>query len=201
MKQSRVFALGEGAEWLKRNEAKLTGKNDPVLQALEVYNIKPKRAVEIGCSNGWRLAIIEQRYDCEVEGIDPCYISTRGQSKVQVWAGTADKLSHHFSPNLADLLIYGWCLYLCDPEDYFEIAFEGDQVLQDGGFLIVHDFTPAAAHRVPYKHKPGLFSYHYDFANLWLSHPGYSLYGRTIQNETSVTILKKDLKNAFPEKK
>ncbi|MGB6911936.1 MAG: hypothetical protein WBE42_04170 [Pseudolabrys sp.] len=58
---------------------------------------------------------------------------------------TADDLSA-FGPDTIDLLIYGWCLYLCDREDLFKIVTEGDRILKDSGYLVVYDFHAAARH-------------------------------------------------------
>lgn len=200
MRQAAVFAFGEGAAWLKRNEKKLTGNDDPVIQAIDTYKIKPKRILEVGCANGWRLDLLQAKFKSALcGGIDPGIDSPISRGRTVIEYGTAEKLG--FLAGSFDLLIYGWCLYLCDPEDYFEIVKEGDRVLKDGGYLIVHDFADEHPYKVPYKHKKGLFSHHYDFSRLWLSHPAYSLYGRTIQEGTCVTILQKDLKNAFQVKK
>ncbi len=199
MKQSLEFLHGEGEAWMKRNAGRYDANGDPVLEAMGKYSIVPERVLEIGCADGARLAVLESKFQCHVEGYDPAYASKRGASLVQVWAGTADNL--RYSADQFDLLIYGWCLYLTDPEDYFKITLEGDRVLQDGGYLIVYDFYAEHPYKTPYKHKEGMFSYHYDFSKLWLSNPAYSLYGRMVQEDTTVTILKKDLKNAFPVQK
>lgn len=196
MRQRDIFAAGEGGKWLKRNEAKLTGATDPVIEAINKYRINPKKILEIGCANGWRLKLLKKQFKTTIcGGIDPGCGEALTKGPVFLEFGTAEKLD--FPSESFDLLIYGWCLYLTDPEDYFKITIEGDRVLKDGGYLIVYDFHADHPYKTPYKHKKGLFSHHYDFSSLWLSHPAYSMYGRTIQNETCVTILQKDMKNAF----
>lgn len=196
MRQAQEFLDGEGAAWLKRNKAKLKAtKNDPVIDAIEKYGIKPKRVLEIGCADGWRLKRMEKIWGCYIRGVDPgCIKDTDVISR-----NVASKLP--LINSTADVVIYGWCLYLCDPEDYFHIVAEGDRVLQDGGFLIIYDFYSIIPYKVPYKHKKGLFSHHYDFAQLWLGHSAYTIYGTTVQDTTSVVILKKNLKNAFSVEK
>jgi len=195
MKQSEAFFQGEGEAWLDRNKDRLTGKNDPVLEAIQNYNLDPAVVMEIGCANGWRLDALRDQYDCVVYGCDP---GADGE-KDNILRRSADKTG--VTSGLFDTVIYGWCLYLCDPEDYFKIAMEGDRILADMGFIVVYDFHADHPYKTPYKHKEGLFSHHYDFAKLWLSHPAYHLYGRTIHGETSVTILQKNLETAFPVKK
>lgn len=200
MKQSQAFINGEGEAWLKRNKAKLGNEDDPVLTTMEKYNLKPKRVLEVGCSNGWRLQILEKAWGCFVEGVEPG-ADDIGETLVQVWNGAADNMPYCYA-NSYDTVIYGWCLYLCDPEDYFRIASEGDRVLSDGGFLILYDFLAEHPYKNKYKHKEGLYSHKMDFAKLWRGHPAYSLYGRDFfgegDNQTVVTILKKNMNAAFP---
>ena len=195
MKQSQYFYHGEGAAWLERNQDKLTGTNDPVMEAIKLSGINPNSVLEIGCSNGWRLRLLEKRYKCMTTGVDPAPMLTGN-----IMRGTADILP--INTLTFDLVIYGWCLYLCDREDLFMIAAEGDRVLQEEGFLIIHDFHPTYSHKRKYKHKEGLFSFKMDHAQLWLANPSYSLYRRYMHGsgveQTSVTILKKDSSKGWP---
>lgn len=193
MKQSDVFLSGEGEAWGNRNAGHYHPDGDPVLDAIDKYKLPFKTVLEIGCADGERLAALREIYDSITWGIDPAGYPANVK-------GTASDTGLPFKEHF-DIILYGWCLYLCDPADYLKIALEGDRLLKDGGHLIVYDFHADFPYKTPYKHKKGLFSHHYDFSRLWLSHPGYSLYGRTIQDATSVTILKKDLANAFPVKK
>lgn len=199
MKQSDVFLAGEGEAWMKRNEGRYDENNDPVLAAIDQFALHPKRVLEIGCADGARLAVLERMWGCDVVGVDPAWNTKAGASLCMVWNGTA--LDPPVCNDSFDAIIYGWCLYLCDPEDYFKIAEAGDRILRDGGYLIVYDFCTDHPYKVPYKHKEGIFSHHYDFSKLWLGHPAYSMYGRTVQDETCVTILKKDPSKAFPVEK
>ena len=199
MKQSEHFINGEGEAWLKRNKAKLPVKNDPVIEALKQHpEIQPGGIVEVGAANGWRLSILREHYNCSAEGIDPGASLTEW-SKSGVYRGTADNL--RFPDNDFDLVIYGFCLYLCDREDLFKIVAEGDRVLKDGGYLMIYDFA-AAPHSKEYHHKPGILSYKMDYAHLWLGNPAYTLVARHYFPEaTSVAILKKDIANAWPLRK
>lgn len=199
--QSRVFIKGEGKAWLDRNINKLDGNNDPVLETLKACKITPANVIEVGCANGWRLAKLAKEFNCNGFGVDPG--AERQVNKgFSIFNGTAELLP--FTSASADVVIYGFCLYLCDPEDYFKIAAEGDRVLQNNGYLVVYDFNcPIGSYKTKYKHHGGIFSYHYDFSRLWMGNPAYSNYGRKVfgneGDETSVTVLKKS--NAcFPVK-
>ena len=70
---------------------------------------------------------------------------------------------------------------------------EGDRVLKDGGFLIIHDFAETTQPFArPYEHREGILSYHLDFAKLWLAHPLYHMVQRRIyETGDMVTVLKK----------
>ncbi len=201
MRQVAAFLKGEGRAWVKRNADKLTGENDPVMEQLHFNSIMPKRVLEVGCANGWRLQNLYNEFGCDVWGVDPGigWLTYRA-----IILGAAHDL-HQLKKDSFDLVIYGWCLYLCDPEDYFQIAAEGDRVLEDGGFLVIHDFYSSIPYKNRYKHKDGLFSHKMDFSKLWLSHPAYSLYSQAYygagDDTTTVVILKKNMKNAFPVNK
>lgn len=176
MKQAQFFIDSEGDRWFERNAEKL-GEHDPVSKAIEQYvTDKPQHVLEIGCSNGWRLAKLRDKYGCTVTGLDPSHAAAEDARKrnVTVWTGTAAAMplrSHAY-----DVVIYGWCLYLTDPEDWFRIVMEGDRVLKDGGYLIIHDFRMTGddePYARPYEHCEGLYSYHHHFQYFWRAHPWY----------------------------
>lgn len=177
--QKNQFLSGEGNEWYERNKWNISAaiKNDPILKAIEHCVIRPIRVLEIGCADGWRLAEIERRYGCTTYGIDPSEkainAGQREYPNVQLSVGTADKL-----PDMepVDLIIFGFCLYLCDPQDLFKIAMESDRLLKDQGHIVVLDFHPPIGHyRNPYSHKEGIFSYKMDYSKLFSWHPAYCL--------------------------
>ena len=198
-KQAEAFLNGEGDAWYERNKDKLR-LPDPVLEAIEACGIKPKNVLEIGCGDGWRIRELKKIYSCEVFGIEPSLEAVKAGDGIvsRSSAGTLNWLWDRY-----DLVIYGFCLYLCDPEDLFKIVMHGDNHLIDGGYLIIHDFAPPARpYKVKYKHKKGLFSYHMDYAQFWLAHPGYQHLSTIAAGEKGwVKVLKKDYANAFPLRK
>jgi len=52
--------------------------------------------------------------------------------------GTADVIP--FQDKSFDIVIFGFCLYLCDRDDLFKIAAEADRVLKTPGWLLIKDF-------------------------------------------------------------
>jgi hypothetical protein len=189
-KQSQAFLDGEGAAWVARNKNTPKPDPDPVIKAIEDIGIRPISVLEVGHGDNWRLLQLEDKYNCFIHGIDPAVPAPN--------RGTADNL--HFPTDEFDLLIYGFCLYLCDPEDYIRIAMEGDRVLMDGGYMVIHDFYSMEPYKTPYKHKNGLFSHHMDFRQMWAWHPYYSCIGNYAvpDRHESVAVLKKDIKQGFP---
>jgi SAM-dependent methyltransferase len=198
MKQSEIMKLGEADAWFNRNRDKL-GLLDPVTDLIAGNKITPRSVLEVGCANGWRLERLREQFGCNVLGIDPsaeACISALGLHDVPVLRGTARSLLSGVGDY--DMIIYGFCLYVTDPEDWFYIAAEADRALQSNGYLIIHDFAaPSRPFTRPYKHRAGLLSYHFDFARLWLTHPAYVLVARAIDGDTMVTILRKVTSSAF----
>src|SRR5882672_10678452 len=175
--QKDIFLESEGNAWLERNRDKL-GQSDPVSKIIEDARLPaPTSILEVGCANGWRLANLRDKYDCEVTGVEPSLRACieAAELKVPVIHGTASMLP--FAPEKFDLIIFGFCLYLTDWSDWFRIAAEADTVLRPDGHIIIHDFSirpDGEAHVRQYGHREGILSYHVDFPSLWLAHPLYS---------------------------
>lgn len=205
-KQAKIFLEGEAEQWMRRNAAKLPPKEDPVIDAIQAAQIHPKHVLEVGCADGWRLLELEAKYTSLCYGVDPLITINRrvGDRLVYLRRGTASDLSWA-EDGIFDLVIFGFCLYLCDPEDYFKIAAEADRVLQDGGHLIIYDFYLDAGfypHSRSYKHNPDIVTHKMRFENLWKGHPAYRVLSSHFigsnNDMTGVVLLKKDMRNAFP---
>ncbi len=211
--QKNVFLGGEGDCWWSRNRQKIKALDyaEPVIAAINGAGIIPRKILEIGCSNGWRLDRMARKYDARAAGIEPSAQAVSDAClhfpTLEIVQGTADNLP--FTDGRFDLVVYGFCLYLCDRSDLFRIAAEGDRVLTDGGYLVVYDFRVTRPYRRAYQPDPRLFSYKMDHAALFLANPAYSL----IQLDTfgtagevplseddtvAVAVLKKNFRDAFP---
>ena len=195
--QKEIFLAGAGTAWIERNKDKVPLNPDPVMDAIRLAEIKPTAILEVGCGNGWRVKAMQTAFpDCYIAGIDPAI----GDNPLS--QGTADQLDRFFSES-CDLIIYGFCLYLCDREDLFKIVAEGDRVLKIGGHLVIHDFFNFPPYRKIYEHDPRLCSYHMDYPSLWMVNPQYVLkrlkvYGNGT-DVTAVTILtKQSIDKAWP---
>lgn len=192
MRQSDIFLRSEADRWLERNRDRL-GVLDPVGKVIDAIDVKPQSVLEVGCSNGWRLDALRDKYGCKILGVDPSLMAAEegAARNVPIFTGTAAALPIRRDSH--DLVIFGFCLYLADPADWFTIAGEADRVLKPGGHLIIHDFAALddAFARV-YEHCDGVMSYHVDFAEFWLANPLYTMaHRRVFFEDEMVTVLQK----------
>lgn len=192
-----AFINGEGDAWYARNRDFLSPfAADPVVTALR--DILPTRILEIGCGGGERLEKLHRVFDAPCFGIDPscaAIVTAAKRQGVLAQVGTADKLP--FLKDQFDCVVFGFCLYLCDRGDLFQIASEADRVLADRGHLVIYDFDNEPSART-YKHRPGVVSYRMRYAQMFLWHPAYSVVTRTnTESDIYVTVLRKNT-DAFP---
>lgn len=210
MSQKDAFLACEGDAYFNRN-AKGAVREHHVISALQRLHIKPRRVLEIGCGFGSQLKSLQEVFEAECFGIDPSpqAVSAGLANNLQLSIGTADRLEYDDSS--FDFVLFGFCLYLCDPEDHFSIAAEANRVLQNGGILGICDFRSTTPYRNPYSHRSGLYSYKMEYSRMFLWHPSYQLLSRCYcelhepftfapDEAVSVDLLRKDSTNAFPDK-
>jgi SAM-dependent methyltransferase len=195
MKQKEIFLKTEGDKWYQRN-LKALDERDYNLDVVANYvrNIFPNhncRILEIGCSSGQRLKYLaNQGYT--VQGIEPSEIAVKKAASdgLNVFQGTADDLK--VADKSIDVLIFGFCLYLADPADYFKIASESYRVLSNDGIIIINDFAPKVHYKNKYVHLDGVNSYKFDFTSILLTHPHLVLKSKTTEIHSN---LKEDINN------
>jgi SAM-dependent methyltransferase len=199
--QEAKFVKSEGDAWFFRN------KDKPYVDHLghAVRNCGLDLAhvdiLEIGCGRGDGIGHVQPKTDGVCIGIDPSHqailYAHNRYPGVDFRHGSARSLpaGHDF-----DIIIYSFCLYLCDREDLIQIVSEGDDALRDkDSRLIIQDFDPEYPHKVPYHHVPGLFSYKMDYSKLWLADPAYSLVNKVqLGDGTAIWTLKKDIEAGWP---
>ena len=170
MKQMNTFLKGEGDNWFKRNEKYLKSvelEKDMPLKLIVNYNIKPKKVLEIGCSNGFRLHMISNLFDCECLGIEPskkAILDGRNKYKnIKLLRGTCSKLPTN---EKFDLVIVNFVLHWIDRNDLKNCFNEIDRVLDKKGILILGDFYPKNSMKNKYHHLPdeNLYTYKEDYA-------------------------------------
>jgi SAM-dependent methyltransferase len=180
VKQKTTFLESEGDAWLQRNAGALRSRtlpgSDPVLSEvldLPLQNGKA-RILEIGCGDGARLEWLRENRGFVCSGLDPSgqAIAIAKARGIDAHVGTADRLP--FDRHAFDVVIFGFCLYLCDREDLFLIASEADRLLADPGWLLIQDFYSPVPVKQEYHHRAGLFSYKMDYRALFTWHPSYA---------------------------
>lgn len=191
-----TFGPKDADAWYLRNKDKMGVGDDPIIRTMANANIKPKgRVFEFGCADGWRL--MRMPPGCDLWGSELSPLACRAADP---------KIKMNLEPAIAscDVVIMGFCLYLVQPGSLSYWTHYADQILADGGHLVIWDFLPEYPYSRIFEHNTELRSRKMDHARLWLSLPTYSLVERRLfgdgDDRTHVTILKKDMNGAFPLK-
>ncbi len=211
-KQKTIFLVSEGDRWYLRNE-NASDVSDHVDHLILNHVRHGKRILEVGCADGRRLNRIQKNLSDESKlvGIDPSSTAvSAGKSKynLDLRIGTADQLPQNEN---FDIIIIGFCLYICDQSDLPKIVSEIDRVLEDRGLLIVIDFDPPSPRRRGYRHAAGIWSHKMDYSTLFTAFPAYTLESKHSFSHSSseptedpterlgMWILRKDLTSHLPE--
>jgi len=195
MKQREVFLRAEGDAWLERNSPPATARALPdsdelllaILQLPAPRADAPTRLLEIGCAGGLRLGWLRQNRSFDCYGLDPSAkaVAAANARGVNAQQGTAENLP--FESAAFDIVVFGFCLYLCDREDLFRIAGEADRVLRNPGWIVIQDFYSPAPEQRPYHHRSGVFSFKMDYLMLFTWHPAYCNYFHKISHHVDGT--------------
>jgi ubiquinone/menaquinone biosynthesis C-methylase UbiE len=214
--QKEIFKDSEGDRWFQRNRKTLNSRlyeDDEVVNLIKSIELFPQKALEIGCGGGHRLEIIRNAFQADCYGIDPSSKAIDdGKSrypKISLQVGIADNLP--FDADSFDMVIFGFCLYLCDRKDLFKIAYEADRCLKNKGTLIIKDFYPPFPYKNKYSHHESIYSYKMDYSRMFnwnpayaevskivFSHSGFAL--RDVHDEKlAIVVLRKNEQYAYPE--
>ena len=151
--------------------------SDLLLSELDRSELRATSVLEIGCANGWRLELLRQKWNARCSGIEPSAEAIAdGQRRfpaLDLRRGTSDLLP--FEEASFDLVILGFCLYLCDRRDLFRSAAEVDRVLRDDGHVVIFDFHPPTPYRNRYHHRPGVDVFKMDYSRMFTWNPAYRL--------------------------
>lgn len=172
--QKNAFLEYEADAWFQRNKSIIESysiNRDRVISLLEYYDLHSGNILEIGCSAGYRLNGIIQRFGEEVKvfGIDPSNAAIdfgkKSYPRVNFTKGTADNLNVYGEGSM-NVVIVGFVFYVIDREIFFKVISEIDRVLKNGGVLIIVDFFSEAALKNVYEHikdfKAYAFKQNYD---------------------------------------
>ncbi len=188
MKQKDIFLESEGDAWIKRNASAVGTRrlpeSDPILVDILELPLAPgkTKVLEIGCGDGTRLGWLKENRGFDCYGVEPSGRAVevaRGRG-ITACQGTADRLP--FDDSTFDVVIFGFCLYLCDREDLFRIAHEADRVLKNPAWLLILDFYSPTPLRREYHHRAGLFSHKMDYRTLFTWNPGYTNFSHKVHH-------------------
>ncbi len=181
--QDKVFLEKEADQWFLRNREALAQADrfDWPMQILE--NLEGNGAItsflELGCSNGWRLARLRKRFgeDKIYAGVDPSPEAIkRGQELYQGVEFHRGLLADVPLQRKYGLVIVHYVLHWVGRDSLMQSLAEIDRLVEDGGYLLVGDFLPDHPRRVPYHHLPGqgVFTYKQDYARIFTALGCYS---------------------------
>ncbi len=194
MKQDTVFLNGEGNAWYLRNKDKISNPIIPRVLA-ELPLPENPTILEVGCGEGRTIAHLQRKFKATAFGLDVSALAIAAAKSMHdnvtfVHGSAMD--AYPLAINDADLILFGFCLYVLDREDLMSLVAVTDRALNEGGYLAIHDFHPAKPQKVPYHHKEGLFSYKMRYADLWLANPAYEWFDETwTADGEALTIIRK----------
>lgn len=183
MTQSRKFLDGLGDQYYLRNRDSHLRYTDPdkIVALVAQYGLQPKSILEIGCGDGRRLSeFCDAGAACF--GVDPSAMAIKSAQardpRLHLSVGTAAQI---LQPDAKfDLVIFGFCLYLCDRADLFRIAAEADRVLCENGAIAILDFDVRNPYRKIYKHASDVYSHKMQYRDMFLWNPAYRLVSHSL---------------------
>jgi ubiquinone/menaquinone biosynthesis C-methylase UbiE len=212
MKQDDVFITSEGDQWFKRNRDALEKKNTdlPFELACKAGILKDNITVlEIGCSTGYRLNMIQQKFKTECFGLEASKEAVSfGREKfpnLKLVTGEAALLP--YTTEQFDVVIINFVLHWIDRQNLLKVFSEVDRVLKTSGSLVLGDFYPDKPTKRPYHHVTDreMFTYKQHYPNMFTSSGMYQLIeenvfdyntlqdftGTDFSNRCSLAVLKK----------
>ncbi len=176
MTQDAHFAAGEGDRWFARNRDYL-GRRDKVdwpIHLLERFDRLDAigSVAEVGCSNGFRLARIKREFvpQARCVGVDASAkaIATGAvlYPELELYQGV---LAAPPFDDTFDLVIVNYVLHWVDRSTLARSICAIDDLVKDGGLLILGDFLPDYPQRRRYHHLPNeeLYTFKQDYIALF----------------------------------
>jgi SAM-dependent methyltransferase len=173
MKQDDHFLQYEGNNWYKRNSEHLSLTEDKPLQLIDLYALQPRRVLEVGASNGYRLAALHERFGSEVHAVEPSEQAiAAGRERypfIDFQHATAEAMD--VEPRSFDLVIVQYVLHWIDRDSLLQSIANIDASLEWGGYLVLGDFQVAPRLKRRYHHirEQEVFTYKQQYRDIFLS--------------------------------
>ena len=185
LSQKKIFLNKEGNAYFLRNRDLIRNfKKDLLTKIVEkkLVNSNRKNILEIGCGDAGRLNYLKTKfYNNSYFGLDPSAFAIKFgkkiNSKLKLKIGEASELK--FEDNKFDIVIFGFCLYLCDDDDLFKISSECYRVLRENGIIIIQDFITSKLIYKDYHHAQNIKSRKMDYIKMFNWHPKIVLQSRS----------------------
>lgn len=182
--QETIFSREEGDAWFRRNAAALNQKSvtDPAISLLQSLTSDQMRSIrsvcDVGCADGWRLRALHSLLprDAELCGFDVSQSAIDSGLKnaptLDLRCGLVDRPPFKKSFNL---VIVSFVLHWVSRNRLIRAIAAIDELVAEGGFLIIGDFLPDRPSRRRYHHREDvdLFTYKQDYIT---SFTGLALY-------------------------
>lgn len=135
MNQNDIFIKDEGNNWFRRNRDELTPeKDDLITQMLKRLELCPKKIVEVGCSNGWRLEKLRRIFSADCFGIEVSHeavaCARNNFPKIRV---QQQDVSHMSVEETFDLVICNFVLHWLDRTQLLQAVAGIDALTNWGG--------------------------------------------------------------------
>lgn len=150
-----IFVSYEGDNWFRRNKDLFNVEEDIPLKLIKMYDLKPNKVIDLGCSNGWRLNEIQKRFGNDIRcvgidaGIEAIEDGKKRYPDIILKQGT---LSNIPIKEEFDLVIINYVLHWVDRSLLLKSLSEIDRLVGDNGFLILGDFYSDFPQKRQYHH-------------------------------------------------
>ena len=192
--QDEIFWESEGNNWFLRNKDTILQRapeTDLIFTLLDMYSIKPRNAVEIGASNGYRMAAMAERFGIKTVAVELSAKAIKdGRMRypnVRFIHSKAHAIPIYES---FDMVIVHFVLHWIARKHLMETVAEIDRLCADNSYLIVGDFAPSGFYKIRYHHLPKeeVFTFKQNYADIFLASGLYYLVGMLLKSADTGTL-------------
>jgi SAM-dependent methyltransferase len=195
MSQDEIFFASEGDAWFRRNRAAQqdigSGKAHdwPGELALDLARrTQPSSILELGCSQGARLAFLRNAIGGSVRcvGVDASREAVEEGSRAYPGIDLRHGLLNAVPlDGVYDLVILNFVLHWVDRVSLARSLSEVDRLVKDGGYLVLGDFAPDYPQRRRYHHLKDerVYTFKQDYAALFKALGTYASVRRVTYNQ------------------